>query len=125
MDGFDIPLGHRRGGGGQGGRDTVLKRVTRLQHQPDGEGREGGRDREEGGSMGSGGFGQVNQLAKPLLDALDAGKDGKVAEAEFAGAKKHFGEWDANKDGVLDQKETADGFQEQIPAPKFGSPPKP
>lgn len=80
-----------------------------------------------------GGFGPGNQLAKPLLDALDASKDGKVSEAEFtAGMKKLFSEWDVDKNGVLDQKEIADGLQKLVPpkgpggfGPPGGMPPGP
>lgn len=68
-----------------------------------------------------GGFGPGNQLAKPLLDLLDANKDGKVSEEEFiAGLKRLFPEWDVDKNGVLDQKEIADGLQKLLPAPKKG-----
>jgi spore coat protein H len=57
------------------------------------------------------------QLAKPLLDALDADKDGKVSEEEFAaGMKKRFAEWDKNKNGTLDQREMAEGLQKLMPA---------
>jgi spore coat protein H len=70
-----------------------------------------------GGPPG-GGFGPGNQLAKPLLDAMDASKDGKVSEAEFnAATKKFFSEWDKNKDGVLDQQEIAEGLQKLMPPP--------
>lgn len=70
-----------------------------------------------------GGFGPGNQLAKPLLDAIDANKDGKADEAEFAAAmKKLFGEWDTNKDGTLTQQEIAAGLQKFVPPPKFGPP---
>ncbi len=59
------------------------------------------------------------QLAKPLLDTLDADKDGKVSEAEFeAGMKKHFRDWDKNKNGTLDQRELAEGMQKLMPAKK-------
>jgi spore coat protein H len=55
-------------------------------------------------------------LAKPLLDALDTDKDGAVSEVEFdAGMKKRFAEWDRNKNGVLDQRELAEGLQKLIP----------
>ena len=60
-----------------------------------------------------GGAGQ--QLAKPLLDALDTDKDGKVSEAEFAtGMKRLSGEWDQDKNGSLDQKEITDGLQKLL-----------
>ena len=81
-----------------------------------------------GGFGPPGGFGPGNQLAKPLLDMLDANKDGKLSEAEFAaGMKRFFSEWDTDKNGTLDQKEIAEGLQKLMPAPKggpFGPPPK-
>ncbi|MBX3400326.1 MAG: CotH kinase family protein [Gemmataceae bacterium] len=56
------------------------------------------------------------QLAKPLLDSLDSDKDGKVSEAELeAGMKKHFREWDKNRNGTLDQRELAEGLQKLMP----------
>jgi hypothetical protein len=71
-----------------------------------------------------GGFGPGNQLARPLLDALDSDKDGKVSESEFAaGMRKHFSEWDKDKNGMLDQRELAEGLQRLMPARGFGPPP--
>jgi spore coat protein CotH len=77
-----------------------------------------------------GGFGPGNQLARPLLEAIDGNKDGRLTEAEVAsGMKRLFGEWDADRNGALDQKELADGLQKLVPPPKggfggFGGPPK-
>jgi hypothetical protein len=74
-----------------------------------------------------GGFGPGNQLARPLLQLLDADRDGIVSEAEFAtGMKRLFSQWDLDKNGRLDQKEIADGLQKLMPAPKgpFGGPPR-
>ncbi|HTN74611.1 MAG TPA: CotH kinase family protein [Pirellulaceae bacterium] len=67
-----------------------------------------------------GGFGPGQQLAKPLLDALDANKDGQVSTAEFnAGMQKFAREWDQDKSDSLNQKELADGLQKLLPAPMF------
>ena len=42
-----------------------------------------------------------------------------------AGMKTFFSQWDADRNGTLDQKEIADGLQKLVPAPKgFGPPPK-
>lgn len=69
-----------------------------------------------------GGFGPGAMLAKPLLDALDIDKRGRVSEAEFiAGMKRLFAEWDKDKNGMLDQREIAEGFQKLLP----GGPPGP
>ena len=81
------------------------------------------------GGFGFGGpppdFSPGNQLARPLVERLDANKDGKVGEDEFAaGMKKLFAEWDRDKSGTLDQKEIADGLQKLLPQPGgFGPPP--
>ena len=73
-----------------------------------------------------GGFGPGNQLARPLLQVLDADRDGNVSDVEFAnGMKRLFSQWDVDKNGGLDQKEIADGLQKLMPAQKgpFGGPP--
>lgn len=71
-----------------------------------------------GGGGGFGGFGPGNQLARPLVEKLDANKDGKVSDEEFAaGMKKLFAEWDADKSGSVEQKEIADGLQKLLPPP--------
>jgi spore coat protein H len=83
----------------------------------------------QAGGFGFGGpppdFSPGNQLARPLVEALDANKDGKVSEEEFAaGMKKLFAEWDKDKSGTLDQKKIADGLQKLLPPPGgFGPPP--
>jgi len=73
-----------------------------------------------------GGFGPGNQFARPLFEALDTNRDGHVSEAEFSGGmKRFFSQWDADKNGSLDQKEIADGLQKLMPTPQgpFGGPP--
>ncbi len=82
-----------------------------------------------GGGFGppGGGFGPGNQLSRPLLEAMDTNKDGKVSEDEFgAGMKKFFSDWDTNKNGTLEQQEISSGLQKLLPQPKgpmgFGPP---
>ncbi|MGC4006089.1 MAG: CotH kinase family protein [Pirellulales bacterium] len=74
-----------------------------------------------------GGFNPGQQLAKPLLDALDADKNGEASTEEFdAGMRKFAREWDADKNGALSQQELADGLRKLIPAPNVrqqGGPP--
>jgi spore coat protein H len=73
-----------------------------------------------------GGIGPGHPLAKPLLDALDTDRDGRVSEAEFtAGMKRIFSEWDRDRNGVLDQREIADGLQRLSPPPGLPGPPGP
>ena len=99
-------------------------------HVPQAFGPPGGGFGPPGGGFGppGGGFGPGNQMARPLLEALDTNRDGKVSEAEFAaGMKRFFTRWDVDKNGTLDQKEIADGLQRLFPMPKgpgpFGGPP--
>ncbi len=102
------------------------KRANSIQAQLDGKSKGytppafGGFGGPPGGGR-PGGFGPGNQLAPPLVDKLDANKDGKVSEEEFtAGMKKLFAEWDADKSGSLDQKKLADGLQKLLPSPGGG-----
>lgn len=63
-----------------------------------------------------GGFG-APPLAKPLLESLDANKDGRSTDAEFtAGMQKLFTQWDTNKNGELDEREIAAGLRTLTPA---------
>jgi hypothetical protein len=81
------------------------------------EGKKAGYEPRMMGFGGAGGFGAGNQLARPLLESLDGNKDGRVSEPELsAGMKKHFSEWDRDKNGTLDQREIADGLQKLLPA---------
>jgi spore coat protein CotH len=105
----------------------VEKRLASITAQLDGKSK--GYVPQAGG-FGFGGpppdFSPGNQLARPLVQALDANKDGQVNDAEFAaGMKKFFAEWDKDKSGTLDQKEVADGLQKLAPQPGgFGPPPR-
>jgi spore coat protein CotH len=78
-----------------------------------------------GGPPGGGGLGPENPLSRSVVEALDINKDGKLTEAEFTnGMMKFFVEWDKDKNGMLDQKEVADGLQKLMPQPGgFGPPP--
>lgn len=129
----------REGGGfgfgmpGMGGPALALtgwveKRAKSALAQLDGKGRgfvpqAGGFGGPPGGGFGGppGGFGPGNQLSRPLLDRLDANKDGRVTEAEFSeGMRRLFKEWDTNGSGSLDQKKIADGLQKLVPPPGGG-----
>jgi spore coat protein CotH len=65
-----------------------------------------------------GGFGPGNVLAKPLMQALDADKDGKLTQDELlAGIKQFFKETDKDKTGFLDGKQLAEGINKLLPPP--------
>ncbi len=65
------------------------------------------------------------QLARPLLAALDASKDGQLTEEEIlAGMRRLFVEWDKDRNGVLDQEEMAAGLQRLMPPPPGPGGPK-
>jgi outer membrane protein assembly factor BamB len=71
------------------------------------------------------GFGMMGgNVGKPLLDALDTNKDGKVTKEEVvAGVKKFFADNDKDKKGHLTEKQNADGLGRICPAPPgFGRP---
>ncbi len=72
-----------------------------------------------------GGFGLGNFLAKPLLEALDGDKDGKVTKVELVtGVKKFFNDSDKDKKGSLDEKALAENLTRVFPMPPgFGPPP--
>jgi spore coat protein CotH len=77
------------------------------------------------GGFGPGGFGPGNAWAKPLLEALDTDKDGKVSKDELlAGARKFFKDTDKDKKDKLDEKQIAEGLSRLLPAPPgFGPQP--
>jgi spore coat protein H len=98
----------------------VAQRVTSVEKQLAGETK--GYTPVQGFGFGGpppgGGFGAGNQLARPLLGALDADKDKQVSESELAdGMKRLSVEWDRDHNGSLDQKELADGLQKLLPTP--------
>lgn len=58
----------------------------------------------------------TDQISKPLIDALDTNKDGKLTETEFTqGMKKLFEQWDKDKSSGLDEREMREGLQRLRP----------
>lgn len=82
-----------------------------------GFGRGGGR---EGGFAPGGlpgrGFNPSTFLARPLLDATDANRDGKLSKEELTeAARRLFARWDIGKKNSLDEKALADGLNTLLP----------
>src|SRR5437763_15697515 len=73
------------------------------------------------GPGGRGGFGPAVFLTRPLLEALDADKDGKVTKDELrAGVNQFFTAVDKGKKGSLDEAQVAEGLNGMLPrAPGF------
>ncbi|MBI1832893.1 MAG: CotH kinase family protein [Planctomycetes bacterium] len=72
------------------------------------------------GGKGKGGFGPGMFITKPLVEALDADNDGKIAKAELVtGVKKFFTDADKDKKGSLDEKQLADALNKIMPTPGF------
>jgi spore coat protein CotH/Ca2+-binding EF-hand superfamily protein len=128
------PGGGPRGGppgGGPGGpfgmrspslRDFVEKRVESVETQLAGKSK--GFVPRGMGPGGPGGFGIGNLWARPLLQAVDADKDGKVTKDEFlAAARKFFDDCDKGGQGALDEKALIVGLNRILAAlPGFGPP---
>ncbi|MBY0522377.1 MAG: CotH kinase family protein [Gemmataceae bacterium] len=71
-----------------------------------------------------GGFNMGNIVAKPLLEAVDADKDGKMSNDELvAGIKKFFKDTDKDNKGSLDEKSLAEGLNRIWPPPPGGARP--
>jgi hypothetical protein len=98
------------------------KALKDMQRGPGGFG-PGGFPGGPGGRPG--GFGMGNVWARPLLEALDTDKDGKLSKDELiAGVKKFFADCDKDRKGKLDEAAVAAGINRLLPAPPgFGPPP--
>lgn len=70
-----------------------------------------------GGGFPGGGFGGF--MVKPMLEALDKDKDGKLSKEEvLAGVKKFFADCNKDETGSLTEKQIADGLNRFFPQPK-------
>lgn len=66
-----------------------------------------------------GGFGPGNFLAKPLMEALNTAKNGKLSKDEVvAGARAFFKHTDKENKGLLDEGQIAAGINAIVPRPK-------
>jgi spore coat protein CotH len=78
-----------------------------------------------GGLGGPGGFDPGMVLARGVMDALDANKDGKISHDEFvAGFAKWFSNWNTDKSGALTEDQLREGINQDL-IPFHGGPPGP
>lgn len=122
------PGGFGGPGGGNSLKSFVEKRTDSVVAQLDGKS-EGVTPRGFGpggfggpgggpGGFGPGGFGPGSFLVKPLVEATDKNKDGKLTEEEaLTAAKKLFVELDKDKKGSLDEKALTASLEKLLPAP--------
>ncbi len=128
------------GPGGPGGAMGRERKVVK-EYDKDGDGRLNNEERQaarealkkeraagggRGGPGGRVGFGPGNFLTKPLLEATDADKDGKLTRDELAaGAKKFIAEFDKDKKGSLEEAQIAEALNRAFPRPQGfpGGPP--
>jgi Ca2+-binding EF-hand superfamily protein len=92
-------------------RDFLQKERARGGFRPGGPGGPGGPGRP-------GGFAPGSFLIKPLMEALDTDKDGKLSRAEVvAGARKLFSAADKDEKGALSEAQLAAGINDLLPRP--------
>ncbi len=72
---------------------------------------------------GPGGFGPERFLGMALFTVTDANKDGSLTRTELKETFARWSaEWDAHKDGFLDEMELRNGLNAVLPRPNFGGP---
>lgn len=98
----------------------AAKRVASIQGQLDGK--------RKGTVLSARfGFGPGQFLARPILEAVDKNKDGKLSKKEMnAAVKALFAKLDKDHKGELNQEALAEGINKLLPQPPgFGGPPGP
>ena len=87
----------------------------------------GGPGRGGPGGFGRGGFGPGMFLVRPVLEAADTDRDGKLSRAEFVAATRRlFRECDRDNKGTIDEKALAEAINRLLPRPLgFGGGPPP
>ena len=72
---------------------------------------------------GRGGFGPAMFIGPGLFTAVDADKNGSLTRVELKDTfAKWFGEWDADKRGVLQEEQLRSGLNTALPQPSFAGP---
>jgi Ca2+-binding EF-hand superfamily protein len=62
-------------------------------------------------------------LVRPILNAADTNKDGKLSKDEVENATASLlKKWDKDNNGELDEKELSAAINSLMPAPPFGPP---
>lgn len=98
---------------------SITMSATAMAQPPEGRPGRGGRPGQEGrpgqpgrpGEGGSGPRGGMMRMPNPLMEAIDADKDGELSPEEIENAVVALKSLDKNEDGKLDSAETRPNFE--------------